>query len=252
MSLSAILDEINEQKKIAQQDLHSISPRALPYKKGQVDSAKSKLENLYVDYKNELLKSSVFILVTGDNAKDFSNIAEDKFKCFSVESKTMFREILEKLSPHLYKNKKINSSVFEAIANILEDKMKMLDVGSYNQLMFDAKYLRVVKDEQEMLNIITNAITETVGSEVIGLDALERITKQAVEKNYKSRIVPILVHSEDEKFITDIADGLKVLNPKVVKIAAGKTGEDFKAKINLEEVNEKTVEDTLKTIAANA
>lgn len=252
MSLSTILDQINEQKKIAQQDLYSVSPRALPYKKGQVDSAKAKLENLYVDYKNELLKNSVFILVAGSNSEEFSSIAEDKFKCFSVESKVMFREILQKISPELYKDKKINSSVFEVIGNVLEDKMKLLDVGSYNQLMFDAKYLRVVKDEEEMLNVIADAITETVGSEVIGLDALERITQQAVDKNYKSRIVPILVHSADEDFISSISDGLKKISPKVIKIAAGKTSEKFKAKINLEETNEKTVEETLKTIAANA
>jgi hypothetical protein len=252
MNLSVILDEINQQKKIAQQDLNVISPKALPYKKGQVNSAKQKLEDLYVDYKNELLKSSVFILVTGDESESFASIAEEKFKCFSVDGKSMFKEMLEKVNPQLYKNKKVNAFVFEVLGNVLEDKMKTLDIKAYNQLIFDAKYSIVTKDENEMLNVITSAVTDIVGSEVVGLDALERITQKAVNKNYKSKIVPILIHSQDEGFIDSITAGLKQLNPKVIKVSAGKTKTDLKTKISLEEVNEKSIEEALKTIAANA
>lgn len=252
MSLATILDQINQQKEIAQQDLNVISSRALPYKKGQITSAKQKLEDLYVDYKNEVLKSAVFILATGDQSETFASIAEEKFKCFSVNGKTMFREILEKVNPQLYKNKKINAFVFEALGNLLEDKMKLLDVKAYNQLIFDTKYSRVVKDETEMLDVVASAVTDIVGSEVVGLDALERVTQKAVSRNYKSKIVPILIYSTDENFIASITDGLKRLNPKVVRISAGKTETDLKVKISLEEVDEKNVEETLKTIAANA
>ena len=252
MSLSRILDEINQQKEIAQQDLNVISPKALPYKKGQVNSAKQKLENLYVDYKNEVLKSAVFILVTGSESEKFASIAEEKFKCFSVDGKAMFKDILNKVNPQLYKNKKINSFVFEVFGNILEEKMKALDVKAYNQLIFDTKYSRVVKDEKEMLDVVALAVTDIVGSEVVGLDALERVTQKAVNKNYKSKIVPILVHSQDEDFIASITEGLKRLNPKVVRVSAGATQTDLKTKISLEEVDEKNVEETLKTIALNA
>ena len=176
MSLATILDQINQQKEIAQQDLNVISPRALPYKKGQINSAKQKLEDLYVDYKNEVLRNAVFILVTGDLSEKFASVAEENFKCFSVDGKEMFREILEKVSPQLYRNKKINAFVFEALGNLLEEKMKKLDVTGYNQLIFDSKYSRVVKDEAEMLDVIASAVTDIVGSEVVGLDALERIT----------------------------------------------------------------------------
>lgn len=252
MSLSTILEEINQQKEIAQQDLNVVNPRALTYKKGQVNSAKQKLENLYVDYKNELLKNAVFILVTGDQSENFTSIAEEKFKCFSADGKAMFKEIVEKISPELYKNKKINSFTFEVIGNILEDKMKTLDINAYNQLIFDTKYSRVIKDKGEMLDTVTTAVVDIVGSEVVGLDALERITEKAVNKNYKSKIVPILIQSPDENFIVSITEGLKRLNPRVIKVLAGKTETDLKAKISLEEVDEKNVEETLKTIASNA
>lgn len=251
MSLSLILDKINEQKTIAEQDLHSVHPKSYPYKKGQVQSAKAKLEQLYIDYKNELLKNAVFILVTGDQSETFANIAEEKFKCFSVEGKSLFKEILSEVNPQVYVNKKINAFVFEVIGNILEDKLKALDVVSYNQLLFNSKYSRIVKNEEEMLNVVSSAIAEIVGLEVVGLDALEKVTKQAVNKNYKSRIVPILVHNNDETFINEALQGLKKLTQRVAVVSAGKTN-DINSKFSLEEVNENSIEETLKTIAANA
>jgi hypothetical protein len=252
MTLTTILEQINEQKNIAQQDLDTVSPRALPYKKGQVESAKAKLEGLYIDYKNELLKNSVFILVTGNESESFAKIAEDNFKCFSVDGKVFYRDILEQISPHLYKNKQVNASVFEAIGNVLETKLKNLDIMSYNQLMFDAKYSKVVKDDVEMLDVIVDSINNIVGSEVVGLDALERVTTKAIEKNYKSKIVPILLHTQDETLVRTLSEGLRRINPKVVSISAGKTESDLSLKIALEEVTKKKVEETLKTIAANA
>lgn len=251
MSLSLILDKINEQKTIAEQDLHSVHPRSYPYKKGQVQSAKAQLEQLYIDYKNELLKNAVFILVTGDQAEAFANIAEEKFKCFSIEGKSLFKEILSKLSPQVYLNKKVNAFVFEVMANVLEDKLKTLDVVSYNQLLFNSKYSRVVKNETEMLDVVTSSIADIVGLEIVGLDALEKVTKQAVNKNYKSRIVPILVHSDDETFINEAAQGLKKLTKRVTTVSAGKTN-GTNTSFSLEEIDENTIEETLKTIATNA
>ena len=85
MSLESILGKINEEKEIAKIDLDTISAKASVYKRGQVESAKAKLEGLYIDYKNEILKRAIFILVAGDDSSNFANIAEEKFKCFSVE-----------------------------------------------------------------------------------------------------------------------------------------------------------------------
>lgn len=252
MSLSTILEEIKEQKTIAQQDLDAVSVRSLPYKKGQVESAKAKLESLYIDYKNELLKNSVFIIVTGSESNSFAKIAEDSFKCFSVDGKSFYREILDQISPHLYKNKQVNASVFEAVGNVLETRMKALDVMSYNQLMFDAKYSKVVKDDSEMLDVIVNSVNDIIGSEVVGLDALERVTSKAIEKNYKSKIVPILLHTKDESLVKTLSEGLKKINPKVVSVVAGKTTTKLESKVTLDEIDKKKVEETLKTIAANA
>ena len=252
MSLEQILGKINEEKVVAEMDLDTVSAKALPYKKGQVESAKSRLEGLYIDYKNELLKKAIFILVTGDESSQFAEIAKEEYKCFSVDGKILFKEIVSELNPDLYVDKVINASIFDVIGNILEDKMKRLDIISYNSLIFNSKYGRTVKTKGDMIDVVKEAVSEIVGGEVIGLDALERITLDAVNSNYKSGIVPILIHSNDEQFIIDISDSLRKLNPRVVRIGAGRLEKDINALITLDKTDENQVGNALKKIAENA
>lgn len=253
MSFKEILTKINEEKKIAETDLNTISPRAYPYKKGQVDRAKENLESLYVDYKNQVLKNAVFILVTGSHSDEFANIAQDKFECFNVDAKSFYQEIVDELSPELYKDKNLNASVFDIAGNVLEDKMKNLDVVSYNSLTFSSKYSKFVKTKAEMVDILKDAINDSVGGEVVGLDALEKVSKEAVNKEYKSRVVPILLRSKDENFLLNIATSIRTINPRVVMVVAGETNNNnINPLSSVSEVNETSVGDALKEIAANA
>lgn len=252
MSLEQILEKINNEKVVAEMDLDTVSPRALPYKKGQVESAKHRLEGLYIDYKNELLKRAVFILVTGEESSQFADIAKEEYSCFSTDGKVMFKEIVDQLSPDLYVDKTVNAPIFDVVGNILEDKMKMLDIVSYNSLIFNAKYQKTVKTKGDMVDVVKEAISDIVGGEVIGLDALERVTSEAVNKNYKSGIVPILIHSNDENFILNISDSLRKLNPRVVRVAAGKTENDINPLVSTSKTDENQVGKALKEIAENA
>lgn len=250
--LDQILEKIKEEKKVAEQDLDAVDPRVLSYKKGQVSSSKERLEKLYLDYKNEILKRSVFILVTGEDSDKFAKIATKKFKCFSLEADVMFTEIVDQLSPQLYENKTLSSSVFDIVGNVLENRMKQLDIVSYNSLMFSSKFSKNIKDKKEMIEAVREAVSDIVGGEVIGMDALERVSKDAVNKNYKSRIVPILLRTDDERFIIKMSDSIRLVNPRVVRVAAGKTGQDINAIVSLNEVTEEQVGEALKQIATQS
>jgi hypothetical protein len=252
--LEQILDEINKQKKVAEIDLSEVSPRAYPYKKGQVDSAKNKLEGLYIDYKNELLNRAVFILVTGNKSKEFANIAQKEYKCFSMAGETLAEEVVQEINPELYKGKTINASIFDVIDSVLEKKMKSLDVLSYNSLMFNVKYQKVVNTKDEMISVTKDAINDIVGGEVVALDALERAAKEAVNKNYKSKIVPILIYSEDFNLIKTLSRDIIKINPRIVRVLAGETTEkqDLNTIANLENIDSEGVGEALKKIAANA
>lgn len=237
--LEELLEEINKQKKDASIDIDAVDPRVREHTKGRVRRAKDQLEQLYVQYKNEILRRSVFILSTGQNAKAFANIAEEEYKCFKIDGDSFYKDIVDQLHPDLYEGKTVNSSVFEVLNNLLEDRMKNLDVISYNSLMFDTRYQRTVKDKNEMIQVAREAITDVIGGEVLGLDALERVSQEAVNKEYKSKMVPIVIYSEDEEFVKKASEQVKNLTTKVFVV-------------NSKENDTESVGNTLKEIASKA
>lgn len=253
--LEQILEKIDKEKKIAEIDLDMVSKRALPYKKGQVMSARERLEKLYVDYKNEVLKRSIFILTTGSDAGAFANIAEEKYKCFTLEAKTMYKEVVKEIDSQLYQGKMANASLFDVVESILEKRLKLLDIVSYNSLMFNSKYQKTIKDEAGMVDLVTNAVNDIIGGEIIGLDALERVSKVAVNKKYKSKIVPILIYSQDEHLISSLSRDIKRVSSKVVTVKAGEAeGKSLNPMVSLEKesIDEESVGEALKKIAENA
>jgi hypothetical protein len=237
--LEQLLTEINKQKKDAEIDIDAVDPRVREHVKGKIRRAKNQLEQLYVEYKNEILKRSVFIMATGQNARSFANIAEEEYKCFKIDGDTFFKDIVDEVHPDLYEGKTVNSSVFEVLNNLLEDRMKNLDVISYNSLMFDTRYQKTVKDKNELIQVARDAITDIIGGEVLGLDALERVSREAVNREYKSKMVPIVIYSEDEKFIKKASEQVKNLTTKVFVV-------------NSKENDAESVGNTLKEIASKA
>ena len=61
--------------------------------KKQYKNTAAQSENINVDYKNEILRRAIFILVTGDESREFAQIAENDFKCFKLSGKTFYEEI---------------------------------------------------------------------------------------------------------------------------------------------------------------
>lgn len=252
MSLEKILTKIESVKALAMTDLNTVDPRALPYKKGKVDAAKRKLEDLYVDYKKEMMNRCIFILVTGKDSGEFVKIANEEAGCFETHGKQFFKEVADQIDPQLYLKKNSNSSLFDVVNNIMEDKMKALDIISYPRIMFSAKYSKTLQSQQDLIDLLQRAIADSIGNEVVGMDALERIAKVAVNEGYKKALVPVIIHSKDENFIMELSKSLRNINPKVVRVAAGRTLTDVNALLTIDEVSTEEVGKALKTIADKA
>jgi hypothetical protein len=250
MSLENVLEKISEEQIVANQDLNLVSPRVIAYKKGQVTAAKERLELLRQDLKQEIIKRSVFIVVTGSEAEKFADIANQEFKCLSFSANRLATDIVNKLSDQLYLNKSLNANTFDIIDNLLEDEMKRLDIASYNKLAFNAKYLRNIKNKQDMIDLINQAIADNVGSEVIGLDALDKAVSSVMDTKKVSRVVPIVLHTGNNGLTLDLAKNLKAITNKVFTVSAGT--QTNLTNFTIEETNEETVGQTLKQIATNA
>lgn len=251
--LEQILQEIGEQRKIAEMDLDTLDPRVRPYKVGQVNAAKQRLENLFVDYKNALMSRAIFILATGDEAESFAKIAEEEFSCFSVDGSLFFKEIANQVSEALYLGKPTTASLFDVVDNILYDKLKSLDVVSYKSFIYNQQYSQTMSTKHDFVNVLKKAIPEIVGGEIVAIDALERVAKLAVNKGYKSKTLPILIYSSDNSLINQLANDTINLSKRVRVVTAGQTQEQkLMPFVSLENVTQESVAEALKQIAANA
>lgn len=253
MSLENVLEKISEEQTVANQDLNLVSPRVIAYKKGQVVAAKERLELLRQDLKKEVIKRSVFIVVTGSDSEQFASIASEEFKCLSFSANRLASDVVNKLSDQLYLNRTLNANTFDIIDNLLEDEMKRLDIASYNRLAFSAKYLRNIKSKQDMIDLVNQALADSVGSEVIGLDALDKVVENIIDTKKVSRIVPIILHTYNNDLVLDLAKNLKTITNKVFTVSAGTNVKTLNlTNFSIEETNEETVGQTLKQIATNA
>jgi hypothetical protein len=251
--LEEILKEISKQKKIAEMNLDEVDPRVRPYKTGQVTAAKQRLENLFVDYKNSLMSRAVFIMATGDKAEDFAKLAEEEFSCFAVDASLFFKEIANKVSEALYLGKAVTASLFDVVDNLLYDKLKRLDVMSYKSFIYNSKYARTMSNKHDFVKLLQEAIPQIVGGEVVAIDALERVAQVAVNKEYKSKMLPILIYSSDNMLINQLANDTINLSKRVRVVTAGQTSEQkLTPFVSLEDVTQESVANALKQIAANA
>ena len=138
MSLDRINAEIQEKKKIAEQDVYKLHPGVREFKKGQINRAKIELEDLYIKYKNEIKRRAVFILVNGKDSKLLANLAQEEFGCFSVPAEGFITDLTDNIAKEFYQDRTANASTFDVVGNLLTEKMKQLDIVDFPALLTNA------------------------------------------------------------------------------------------------------------------
>jgi len=250
MSLETILKEIKQVKPFAEENVETGALETLTGRRGRKRQAQDRLIKLREDYINELMRSAVFILVSGDSRNEFTALAKD-FHSFTADPETFYRDLANRVAPVLYKGKTFVSSVFDVLSRHLEDKANELNIISYPQLIFKNTYQREIKDIEDFVALIKMAINEQMGSEIAGIQAVHSIADEAIEKGHASKITPIVLNSKDDQLTMDLLKELTRLSPKVFLVVAGKSSRAMKS-INgafvLKEVNKENVEQTLTTI----
>jgi hypothetical protein len=198
------------------------------------------------------MKNVVFIISSGSEKEQFSMIASEKFKCFNADPEKLFEDIAEKVAPVLYQDKELNASTFEIIGRHLEDKAMELDIGEYPQLLFKQQYSRVVRSKDELQEILKSALSEQVGSELVGIQAVRTVADQAIADSYSSTLVPIILSTDDSGLISHLVRDLKRLSKHVNVVVSGKSTKTIKSTAGaliLKKVDEEAVRDTLTEIS---
>ena len=256
-NLESLVETIAKKKDLVAQerDLPEINnPNVVRQKLGHIKRAKEDLKQLFYDYRKEVQNRAAFIIVTGDKAEGFVKTTEKGFGCYGVDAEILFKEIGKQIPTPIYLNKSSSPALFDYFAAKFGDRALDIDIIGHPHLGFESKYNKVLKSEEDMVNLMKKAFNEKVGAEVIGLDAIDRVAERAVNDGYAGKTVPIVLHTQDEELIIELSKTLKKLTGNIFIVSAGKVASKkiqnaFIAQIK--SVNKKSVETVLKTIKEN-
>lgn len=245
--LESTMIEIKKLKEVAEMNPGTDAQKR-KFNLGRIRQAKEKLELKYIEYRQQIVSNSLFMIVVGDMAKDFADMSREKYDCFAYSSDEFYKKILDQVPSKLYIDKPASRNMFEHIAARFEDRAREIDIIGYQPLVFEAKYKKVLKSEEEALDLVKRAINEKIGSEVSALDAIEKTSQEAVDKEFAGKVIPIVLYTSDEVLAKELLEGVPRVTKKVFMVNVGKklqNGLQNKTIAAITEVSEENVEKVL-------
>lgn len=254
MSLESTIKEIKRLKPFAEENTEDGPVETLSGRRGRKNQALGELQRLRRVYINDLLRSAVFIVVTGKGREEFETIATGQaFGLFSSDPETFYKDLARRVHPTLYAGSASPTNLFDVLGRHLEDKMSELEVNEYNQMIFKEKYIQVVSTPEQFVTLLKRAINEQIGAEVVGVQAAHSIVDKAIQMGHAAKITPIVLSTGDDSLALSLVKDLERLSPRVFLVNVGKTSKELRAvedSINLKEVNEEVVKTTFDKIKA--
>lgn len=251
MSLTNILTELEKNIPIAQTEVPSEPSTTYRGRIGLKRSAEEVVKRLKLDYRNELMNSTVFIVVTGVAQEQLTSVAcGSTFGCFSSDPDSLFSYLASKVNPTLFGREGVRH-LFNIAGNVLEDRALELDIASYPMLQFNEKYNTGVNSANELSVLLKRAITDQVGSEIVGINAIHSIVDKAISTKHSAEVTPVVLNTSDEKFALDLYKNLGRLKSKTFLVVAGKPSKALqvvKEAVVVKNVSEDSVGEALATI----
>lgn len=251
MSLEKVLEQIKTVKPVANEDVDSGPAETLAGRRGRKRQAQDTLKRLREEYANELLRGSLFILVTGAARDEFSSAASESFGCFASDPESFYRELADRVSPVLYNGKEGTAGLFDVVGRHLEDKALEIGILGYPQMIFKQHYNRHIATKDDFVGLLKQAINEQVGGEIVGIHAVRSVVDTAIEKGHSAKVTPIVLNTSDDKLAIELLSALERLTPRVFLVVAGEASKQLKSvdgAIVLNDGEKETVKKVLKTI----
>jgi hypothetical protein len=210
MSLNKIVEDIKKNKVLAEEQIDEDSdPRTLKGRIGRKNSAKEKLKLLYRDYKKTLVNKMAMLLVTGSKAEEFCEIAQAEGNMFLALADNLYEDISSRIPEPVIKRGMKTAAIIDILGRHLEDKATELDIASYPAIVYKSKYDKKVENSKDMLELTKILVNSEVGSELVGYDVLEQVSRQAVNDMFDGKILPVVVLLKDDSIVNDVIEGLK-------------------------------------------
>lgn len=251
--LSNMVNKIQELVALANEEVSQEPMSTYQGRVGRQRQAKDELIRLKRSYRQELLRTSAFILVTGSEQKAFEKAVLNmkEVPSFSANPEAFFEEMTARISNSLFDGNASIANLFDVAGRHLEDMAHDLEIIGYPMLQFSEKYNVSVKNKKEFTKVLKKALIDQVGGELVGIKAVSSIVDEAIANGHSSVLTPVLLKTSDKEFILSLLHSLPRLTKNVFVVVAGKSTKDMTDLPNaivLSKVNEETISEALTII----
>jgi hypothetical protein len=254
MLLEEIIKELKALRPFLTEDTDGGPMNTLRQRRGRQVQAMERTKILRTEYRISLTAGSLFIIAVGDKNKEFSettNKKGDRLLPYSSDPEQFYNDLANRVHPTLYQGKESVSNLFDVLSRHLEDKMMEIGASGFNQLIFKEKYIKTIKNSKDFAALVKQAINEQLGTEVVGLQAIDSVLDVAIDTGNTAQTTAITLNTNDYALVADLLRDLGRLTKRVVVVVAGNAPENpiLNGALQVNEVNEKTVKSTLSTIS---
>ena len=194
--LESIIMDIKHNQKIADTPVPE-HPQTYRVRLGNQKRAKENLISLKKDYMAALLSRVALIVAGGKGSAEFAKLAKEEFDCFAISATSFFEDMAADIHPQLYTDTTATSHIFHALEQNYIDRSHDFDIASAPGLTFTKEFKRVLKDKADLVKLAQDAFMANVGGEIVGLDAIEKVSTLAIAEEYVAGTVPIILHTND-------------------------------------------------------
>lgn len=220
MELKQILENKKGLTNLASQE-PAADPRTFNVRSGKIKRAKQDLVDMYNLYRQVVYQKSIVILSVGEHKESFNNISNEEFGCYVIDGMEIFNEIASKIDKVYYTNHVATSHLFQLVTDHFQDIADEIGILSYPMLVFNKKYSKNLNSKEELVNLISKAFVENVGSEIIGHYAVTKASKKAFEEDFSGKVVPIVLSIPDD-LEEDLKKSLESIGMKVFVVISDK------------------------------
>lgn len=222
-SFEALIKDIEKNRTIASTDISDSDPKTYNARLGKKKRAKQNLDDLFLEYREQVTNRAVFILTKGAQSDSFIDVATgEDFGCFEVEADILYNQILQKVDKRYYDNQTSSPALFDILMSSFNDICGDIGIVSYPAVLFESKYKRRLKNKEDLLQLTKEAFNDKVGSDLVGLYAIDKVARKAVNEAYEGTTIPIIIHTKDNKLADDLSVTLKNINQNVFKVPTTK------------------------------
>lgn len=242
MSIKSVMNQIKEKTIVANDDLKDATNNTRPMREGFKRQAKESLEDLQNEYRNLLIQSSSFLIVTGSLGKELCDLAANEPGVFVGNPEDFFTDLVSRIDSRAFMNRTADGTTFEALGYGLELVAREIGVKSYPQLRFKAEYAQTLSSPEDMVKLAQKAVSDSVGNEMSALYSLNGVLKTALNRGHEESFTPILLNTSDEQFALALLKDLNNLTAQSYLVVAGKGGKAVRNARNSVSLKEATTE----------